>query len=498
MTERNQSVIGDAPASFEQALVTCGRGPVEPERVRLVSSALLAALRGTGTAHLYADTADSEELRRVVAVTGGGILAEIDGNTVNQPLARRVLDRYLTGDRLASCARELRRHRRGGPAAALLPYLYTVVSGWIGNDLANAFAAGRPWQVSLQLHMGALTDSETAKALGRTLRSIVPSCFVKVPFRPHEPQSLLIARDLEAKGIPVNFTSTLSTRQVVAAALLANVTRTNIFMGRLNQSFRAARLGEHVALEAQRALRHLRRQAGVKTQLIVASMREWRTFVRLAGCDVFTAPCEVLGEFLGQSDVPPEGLTSQLETSYEDRVGIADDAIRAVGQERIARLWRVEPEFVEFLMDYRASAEYRRLGNGERLRRRFEDAGFGDFFRAPGVHEWQILRKSKLLDLAAPPAGHLAADTHMSLLADGDFVNQQEAIDAALLERVAEETDQVTAIRDGDVRRLGVVGVPRDEAVRSDHEDRAHDGNSSHLRLNRLPGEDRVEVESGP
>jgi hypothetical protein len=43
----------------------------------------------------------------------------------------------------------------------------------------------------------------------------------------------------------------------------------------------------------------------------------------------------------------------------------------------------------------------------------------------------------------------------MSLLADGDFVNRQEAIDAPLLERVAEETDQMTAIREGDVRRLG-------------------------------------------
>jgi transaldolase len=157
----------------------------------------------------------------------------------------------------------------------------------------------------------------------------------------------------------------------------------------------------------------------------------------VAGCDVFTAPCEVLGEFLAQTDVPPEALTSQLETSYADRLGIADEALRAVGPERIARLWRVEPEFLEFLTDYRASAEYRGLGDGERLRRRFESAGFGDFFYAPDVPEWRLLRKSKLPDLAAPLAGHLAADTHMSLLADGDFVNQQEAIDAALLGRVA-------------------------------------------------------------
>lgn len=99
-------------------------------------------------------------------------------------------------------------------------------------------------------------------------------------------------------------------------------------------------------------------------------------------------------------------------------------------------MWRVEPGFLDFLAAYRASEEYRGLGDGERLRRRFEEAGFGDFFHAPDVREWQILRKGKLPDLAAPMATRLAVDTHMSLLADGDFVMQQEAIDAALLARV--------------------------------------------------------------
>ena len=435
MTERDQSAIDVIPVSLEEALVTCGREQAAQEQVRLVSSPLLAALRRTGTAHVYADTADSEELRRLLAVAGGGILAEVDGNTVNQPLARQVLDRYLAGDRLAACAQELRRHRPDASGTALLPHVYTMVSGWIGNDLVNAFAAGRAWEVSLQVHMGAVSDPETAKALGRALRTIIPSCFVKVPFRPHEPQSLLIARDLEAEGIPVNFTSTFSARQVVAAALLADVTRTNIFMGRLTQGFHAALLGEHVDLEAQRALRRLRREAGVKTQLIVASIREWQSLVRVAGCDVFTVPCDVLGRFLSQTDMPAEALTSQLETSYEDRLGIAEGAIKAVGLQQIARLWRVEPEFLEFLVDYRTSAEYRELRDGEGLRRRFENAGFGDFFYAPDAREWQTIKKSKLPDLAGPLARRLAVDTHMSLLADGDFVNQQEAIDAALLQR---------------------------------------------------------------
>jgi hypothetical protein len=96
----------------------------------------------------------------------------------------------------------------------------------------------------------------------------------------------------------VNFTSTSSTRQTVAGAALANVARTNIFMGRLNRGLHADLLGEHVVLEAQRAIERLRRSAGVATRLIVASMREWQTFVRVAGCDAFTAPAAVLRELL--------------------------------------------------------------------------------------------------------------------------------------------------------------------------------------------------------
>jgi transaldolase len=140
--------------------------------------------------------------------------------------------------------------------------------------------------------------------------------------------------------------------------------------------------------------------------------------------------------FLSQGDVPPEAIASRLETSYEDHLGLAEDAVQAVGLDRIARLWQVEPEFVEFLLDYRSTAEYRGLRDGERLRRRFESAGFGDFFHAPDPGEWQILRRGKLPDLAAPLVTRLAVDTYMSLLADGDFVIQQEAIDAALLASV--------------------------------------------------------------
>jgi transaldolase len=115
-----------------------------------------------------------------------------------------------------------------------------------------------------------------------------------------------VARDLEREGIPVNFTSTFSARQVVAAALPCDVSRTNIFLGRLDQGLEACLLGAQVSLEAQRALRRLRHTLGVKTLLIVASIRNWDTFVQTAGCDVYTAPVNVLRDWMKQDQIAPE------------------------------------------------------------------------------------------------------------------------------------------------------------------------------------------------
>jgi hypothetical protein len=151
-----KSAVDSEAASLEEPLVTCGRELLAPEPAPLVSSPLLASLQRAGTVHVYADTADAEELRPLLEVAGGGMLAEVDGNTVNQPLARRVLERYLVGDRLSACTDAFRRRRPGASDTTLLSYLYTMVSGWMGTDLVNAFSAGRSWEVSLQLHMTAL------------------------------------------------------------------------------------------------------------------------------------------------------------------------------------------------------------------------------------------------------------------------------------------------------------------------------------------------------
>jgi transaldolase len=422
-------------SAFDTAVVELGTPPGRPAQPRLSSNPLLAAVCRAGTRHIFADTADVDELRATITAADGTIFSEVDGNTANQPLVRKVLARYLAQSDVAAWEAQLRGLAPDVTDADLAPVLYAIVCGHIGLDAARTFGAGRAWEVSLQIHMGLAGDPDAARRIGRYLRRVVPSAVVKVPFTPHAPHCFLVARDLELEGIPVNFTSTFSARQAVAAALLSNVTLTNIFMGRLNQGLHAALLGEHVDLCAQRALTRVRREAGVKTQLIVASVREWQTFVRVAGCDAFTAPCDSIRGLLAQKEIAPEQIMSQLETSYEDRLGIAPEIASALGTDRIARTYVVEPEFVDFLVALRRSAEYRAMRDGDQLVRRFEEAGFADFFYAPAAAEWTELRKNKLPDVASPLTARLPLDTLYTLLADADFDKFQEEMDAMITER---------------------------------------------------------------
>ncbi|HXQ23787.1 MAG TPA: transaldolase family protein [Candidatus Acidoferrales bacterium] len=425
-----------AAGTFDDLVVKLGRPPGAVADPTLTSSPLLAAVGRAGTTHIYGDTADATDLAALIRTHDGAIVREVDGNTANQPLVHKVIARYLDGGDPAGWARQLREQQPALTPDALSPLVYAIVCGRIGNDAARAFGAGRNWEVSLQLHMGLSRDAEAAKRVGRYLRHMVPSGVVKVPFTPQYPHCFLVARDLEREGIPVNFTSTFSARQVVVAALLADVTLTNIFMGRINQGMQAALLGEHVDLEAQRVLRKLRRDVGVKTLLIVASVREWQTFVYVAGCDVFTAPLDAIRGLLTQTEVPADAVRSQLDTSYADRLGIADDVLRALGKERIARLYHVEPELIQFLTELRASKDYQSLRDGDQLFKRFDAAGFGDVFYAPSAAEWTELRKNKLPVLGAPLTNRLPLDTLYTLLADADFDKYQEDMDRMIAERI--------------------------------------------------------------
>jgi transaldolase len=401
-------------------------------RPRLESHPVLAAVANAGTTHIYGDSADADEIEATVRDGDGAIFQEVDGATANQPLIRKVIERYLAAGDIEGWARELRAADGSLTDDDLVVLIYGILCGRAGTDVVRRFAAGRRFDVSLQLHMSLGSDAESAKRVGRLLRRMVPSGVVKVPFTPHAPHCFLVARDLEREGIPVNFTSTFSARQALAAAMLADVTLTNIFMGRINQGLDAKLLGEHVDLAAQRALLAARRDAGVKTLLIVASVRDWQTFVYVAGCDVFTSPCKAISELMSQKEFAPEDIRSQLQTSYEDRLGIAPAVSSKVGQAAIARLYYVEPELVQFLRELRSSKEYGSLSDGAQLAKRFDQAGFGDMFYAPSAGEWSELRKNKLPDFDAKLSKRLPLDTLYTLLADADFEKYQEEMDAMI------------------------------------------------------------------
>lgn len=398
---------------------------------QLRSHPMLAAVCRAGTRHIYADSADAEEIEATIDAGAGAILQEVDGATANQPLVRKVVERHLAAADPRSWAHEL---RAAGFASAegLVVLIYAILCGRAATAIVRRFAAGRRLQVSVQLHMKLGGDPRAAMDIGRLLRRMVPAAVVKVPFTPHAPHCFLVARDLEREGIPVNFTSTFSARQALAAALLSDVTLTNIFMGRINQGLEAELLGEHVDLEAQRALLAARRDAGTKTLLIVASVREWKTFVRVAGCDVFTSPCKVIADFIAQQEVSPGDIRSQIETSYENRLGIAPAVVEKLGKARIARLYRIEPDFVRFLTELRRSKEYQTLSDGEILARRFEQAGFGSFFYVPSAAEWEEIRRSKLPPLDGELTRRLDLDTLYTLLADADFEKYQEEMDSII------------------------------------------------------------------
>ncbi|HKJ93830.1 MAG TPA: transaldolase family protein [Longimicrobiales bacterium] len=415
-----------------ETAVRLGRAGNDLASSRLAETPLFQAMLQAGTRHIYADTADVEELRSTIGTDDDAIRAEVDGNTANQPLVHRVVDRILEAGDAEGWLEALEEAPGEASFEELAPWLYAVVCGRVGGGIVAAYAAGRPWEVSLQLHMALSHRPDEARRVGRAIRRMVPQAFVKVPFRPDEPSAFLIARDLEREGIPVNFTSTFSARQAVAAAMVSDVTRTNIFMGRLNQGFDADLLGEHVDLEAQRAVARRRNDDGVKTQLIVASVHDWRTFVHTAGCDVYTVPCEVLSNFLQQGEVAPEDITSQLETSYEDRLGIDAAASDKVGMDHIARLWRVEPELIEFLRELRRDTAFLDDADGDALFQRFDDAGFGDIFHAPDARDRQELDQGKLPDLDGRLIGRVPLDTHYSLLANADFERYQAKIDEAM------------------------------------------------------------------
>jgi len=106
-----------------------------------------------------------------------------------------------------------------------------------------------------------------------------------------------------------------------------------------------------------------------------------------------------------------------------------------VGRERLERLYRIEPEYLEFLVELRGAKDFQKL-DGDGLFKKFDQAGFGEMFYSPTPAEWQELRKNKLPDLDSPLTKKLPLDTLYTLLAVADFMKFQDGMDQRIAERI--------------------------------------------------------------
>lgn len=436
--EPRTAVIPAAEEAYEAAIrrLMTQTPPAPPKEVSFTAHPVARALRQLGTRHLYADTADPEELHQVLRASEDErsvtYYEEVDGNTTNQPLVEKVFDRLLETEGPGTIRGWIATLREANPNLEVQEAtvsVYSILNARLAWEVIGRFGRGRTWHISLELHTALGADRAGSVRIGRCLGRAVPGALVKVAFTPDHPQAFLIARDLEQQGIAVNFTATFSARQVVAAALLANPHRTNIFLGRLNEGLRAQVLGEHTLLAAQRHMQRLRTEQGIRTLNMGASVRRSETLVLTAGCDAYTVSTPALRAFLAERDLQ---LQDRTEADLSTELGIDPAVVEAVGgMDRIRRLYEVEPEFVAFLLDLRSSPEFGRM-DGDALGERFERAGFGDLFYRPTPEEWRELRKSKLPDLTSPLVRRIPVDTLFSLLAIGDFSNFQDRMDAKI------------------------------------------------------------------
>ena len=130
---------------------------------------------------------------------------EVDGNTTNQPLVVKVLDRFLGQDSADNVATWIKRLQKEKPELSVeeaTVLIYSIINGRLGLDVIDYYSAGRIWQISLELHTALAKDPVASKRVGRWLNQAVPHAFVKVPFTPDNPHCFLIARIWRTKASP--------------------------------------------------------------------------------------------------------------------------------------------------------------------------------------------------------------------------------------------------------------------------------------------------------
>ena len=286
------------------------------------SQPLMKACKETGS-EIWLDTGDMDAIDRLIT-------PEVSAMTTNNTLLNKEVQKGIYDTVIRENAHrfdELPPQKRIVEIAFLLNALHAL-------RLVKRYGG----MVSVELHTDVTHDVDGIVHYGQRFHKIAPKNFlIKIPM---SPSGLIGARKLHEMGIPVNFTLLFSVRQNMLASLLAQPAFTNVFMGRIgaymsdNHLGEASGPGEKTVHHAQKCLRTLRNDLGLKTKLIAASIREYTQLPALCGIDVMTIPEKVLTEGLQKLSGPYHPMNDHdFHIVYEP--GVATSEIQ------IDKLWSV-------------------------------------------------------------------------------------------------------------------------------------------------------------
>lgn len=296
-----------------------------------------------------------------------------------------------------------------------------------GKRLINRFDC----QVSVELHTDFARDIQRTLDYARRFSEMEPERFiVKIPFTL---EGIIATHQLAGEGIPVNQTLAFSVRQNYIIALLSDADFGNVFVGRLNHLFenhdlpKIKRLGEKVALSANKTLKFLRRKHRTNTLLIAASIRDGSQIMNLAGIDVLTIPPEVANEYLT--------LAEEKQTTGRLRVDDLLEQLNETPGHSVEKLLKVKGSLrdcVENLME----KTWQNLSSAE-LRSYFQSHGVDDLFPAWTADQIEQSRsQGKIPDLSKwaddLDDGSVALDSLLSLAGLNSFSRSQNEMDSRI------------------------------------------------------------------
>ncbi len=377
-------------------------------------------LRTAGT-RLWLDTGDIDEAAALW-------VAPFDALTTNNTLLNKEIQKGPYDSLIRETAAALRRSAPGlGEPDTVLEVAF-VLNAFHGLRLVERFDAF----VSVELHTDLAHDVARTVAYGRRFFAVCPERFiVKVPLTP---AGLLGARRLVQAGIPINFTLGFSARQNYLAALLAQPTYVNVFMGRLNAFVADHKLGsgenvgEKATLATQRELLALRLAGRSRTMLIGASIRSGVQIGALAGVDVLTMPPKAAAEY--RKSPRPE-ITSQV--AHDPAVPLAAGV--TMDQFNGRSLWEV-PVRLKTSVDELLARPTDRLTPDD-IQRHLESSGHADLLPRWSVADVQTARRDGKIPAYAAwrdrlADGRIGLDALMNLSALQSFTTDQDALDARI------------------------------------------------------------------